>query len=276
MTAPLWATVVVSVIGVAAAITVWLVSLRPRPDIARYEAGRSMQRLHFALISGGPARGLDSDLVDLVERGLVRAEGGRLTATGEADQGNPNEIQLFSTVRECGASGLDAIRAETAAWYRLSLPRLVKRGFIVSPDRVQYSPMLAWAPTLIALFLCTLRMLYTAPAPGPGLPPWGPALISIGAWLVVPLVQVLFWCLQPGYRGKDPRSRLGRDVITVVAAGIDAETSQADRVAIGGFAAMTDTAMRREIMGDAADSEWDARPWRKRVFRASVGDHPGG
>lgn len=278
MTPPLWATVVVSVIGLGAAIAVWLGSLRPRPEAARREIEQGLSRLDMALVSGGAARGLDSDIVDLVERGIVRAARGRFTVVGEADAAIPNEIMLIKTAEEHGEGGIDALREGADTWYRLSYHRLIKRRLIVSPDRVKASPALLWAPTMLVLFLCTLWMMFEFPDPGPGLPPWGPAAISIGAWAVVPLLQLMFWCLQPGYHGRDPRSRLGRDVIAEVSAAVGADpgASQADRVAVGGFAAMTDAPLRREIMGDAADSEWNAKLWRKREWRASAGEYPGG
>lgn len=273
MIPPLWATVVVSVVGIGVGIAVWLGSLRPRPEAARREIERRhLSRLDVALVSGGPARGLDSDIVDLVERGIVRAEQGRLSAVGEADQHDPNEILLLATVRESGDAGLDAVRAGTDTWYGLSLHRLIRRGLIVSPDRVQASPAILWAPTMAVLALLSFWMMYDPPRGNPGAWPW---LLSFGAWVVVPLVQILLWCRQPGYHGTDPRSRLGRDVIAALDAAITPGTSQADRVAIGGLAAMTDASLRRHIIGDATDSEWNAKPWRKREWRASADDPSG-
>ncbi|MFT4010043.1 MAG: hypothetical protein QM655_08380 [Nocardioidaceae bacterium] len=275
MTPPLWATLVVSVAGIAAAAAVLLSSRRPRREEARREIDRGLERVDIALTSGGVTRGIDSDLVDLVERGALGAEQGRLTPVGETDEGHLGEVWLISAVRAAGADGLDAVRGEAVRLgYFAAILRLAKRRIIVSPDRVQYAPILVWGPTMAALFLCTMLMLHN-PEPGPGLPDWGPALISIGPWLVVPLAQIALLLLQPGYRGRDPRSRLGIDIVEELTARIGPDASQADRVAIGGFAAMTDDDLRRAIMGGAADSAWDARPWRKRVFRASAGDDQG-
>ncbi|MFT4231751.1 MAG: hypothetical protein QM606_03110 [Leucobacter sp.] len=272
MTPPLWATLVVSVVGIAAAVAVLLSSRRPQRDEALREIDHGLERVDIALTSGGVTRGIDSDLVDLVERGVLSAEQGRLVVAGEAAEGHLGEAWLLSAVRTAGSDGLEAVRGEAVGLgYFAAILRLSKRRIIVSPDRVQYAPILVWGPTLGALFLCTMLMLHN-PEPGPGLPAWGPALISIGPWLLVPLVQIAVLCLQPGYRGRDPRSRLGIDIIDELAARIGPDASQADRVAIGGFAAMTDGDLRRAIMGGAADSAWDARPWRKRVFRASAGD----
>lgn len=272
MTASLWATVAVSVAGICAGLAIWWASLRPRPEDARWEIERGLELTDVALISGGPARAVDVQVVDLVERGLVAAERGRLAVSGAAvPDGHYADALMVATIEEAGREGLDAVRNRAGGFGHFTATlRLTRRRLIVSPDRVAAAPALLWAPTMAVLFLCAIGMMTADGARAPGLPPWAPAAISIGACVVVPLVQLAIWCLQPGYRGRDPRSRLGRDVVDELAAAVGPATSQAQRVAIGGFAAMTDPGLRRAIMGTTSDSGWDARPWRKRVFRANA------
>jgi hypothetical protein len=54
-----------------------------------------------------------------------------------------------------------------------------------------------------------------------------------------------------------PRTALGREVVTLLRSDLPAGASQAQRVALGGFAAMTDDGLRRAIQGCAVDSRWD-------------------
>lgn len=270
MTGPLWATVLVSALGICVALAIWAYSLRPRPDRARDELGRGLERVDVALISGGVARATDSDLVDLIERGLLRADRGRLIATGLPLVEHRGNNVLSLTVEELGEPTLDSVRERAGILgYYTAILRLTRRRLIISPDRVSVAPAMLWAPTMVLLFLCTLSFLGGNTQP-PGLPPWAPVTISVGVWIVVPLVQLAIWCRQPGYHGRDPRSRLGLDVVDELAARIGPTSSQANRVAIGGFAAMTDHVLRQAIMGTTSDSAWDARPWRKRVFKANA------
>ncbi|MFT4217944.1 MAG: TIGR04222 domain-containing membrane protein [Micropruina sp.] len=272
MTASLWATVAVSIAGVCVALAIWFASRQPRPDDARREIEQGLELVDIALISGGPARAVDSQIVDLVERGLLRADGGWLRVSGTpVPDGRYADAVTVHTVEIAGDVRLETLREQAGPFrHFLAVLRLTRRRLIISPDRVAGAPAMVWAPTMAALFLCTMGMLVNDGNRSHGLPAWAPAAISIGAWVVVPLLQLAIWCRQPGYHGKDPRSRLGRDVIDELTARIGPSTSQAFRVATGGFAAMTDDALRQAIMGTASDSEWDARPWRKRVFQQNA------
>lgn len=271
MTASLWATVGVSVVGICAGIAIWLISRIPQPEDARAELDRGLGLIEIAMISGGTGRAVDAQVVDLVERGLLCADGGRLSVSGlSAPEGDYVNAITLSAVAE-GADSLDSLRGGVGEFGRFTtLLRLTRRRLIISPDRVEVAPAMLWAPTMAVLFLYAIGGMLSQGTAVPELPRWVAPIVSIGACVVVPLVQLWLWCLQPGYRGPDPRSRLGHDVIDQLAAAVGPGTSQAQRVAVGGFAAMTDPALRQAIMGTASDSRWDARPWRKRVFRANA------
>jgi uncharacterized protein (TIGR04222 family) len=258
---------VVAVAGIGTSAALWLAELRPRLSSARAELAHGLERGDLAVLSGGPARRIDAEVVDFVERGLVRADDGRLAVTDDVDRlldtpvdapayqssWSMEEAMTLVAVRRDGADGIDAVRRGVVPFAsRRRVRRLAERGLLVTPLRRKWGPMSVAGPTLLGLFGCSMAAVTSAPAFASD---W-PAAISIFAWLPVTAATAYLYTRRPGYSGPDPRTRRGRDVTTVAAEAPAA--GQADFVARGGFAAMTDRGRRAAVQGDAVDSRWNA------------------
>lgn len=265
---------VVAAAGIGAGAVIWLADLRPRLGDARAELGRGLGRVDLALLSGGPVRAVDAQIVDFVERGLVATEGGVLRVSEEVDRmldtpveqldsppATLDEAMTLNVVRRHGGDGLEAVRRGIHSWQlRGRLARLGARGLVAGPQRRTWAPMIVAGPLLLGLFVCWLGLIFSAPLDEVE---W-PAAMSVMAWLPVTLGAAVLYSRRPGFHGRDPRTRLGRDVVTIV--GETQPSGQADLVARGGFAAMTDAALRRDVQGDAVDACWSVR---RRVGGAS-------
>ncbi|SDU09727.1 TIGR04222 domain-containing membrane protein [Jiangella alkaliphila] len=268
MTALLVLFVLVVVGGIGSAIAVNVVDRRPRPDEARYEIGRSFDRTDTALVSGGVARAIDVTVLELVDRGLVLAEDGKLTVSDEVDRlldtpmDSPeykppyatDEGWILVSVRAKGRQGLDAVRRDVLKMrLRTRLRTLADRGFLVTPLRRQWGPAVVWAPTLAGMFFCSMGLITSY---NPLEDSDAPAAITIFAWFPVTLLTAFIWSRRPGYHGPDPRTARGRDIVDLLRAELPDDAPQAQRVAVGGFAAMTDDALRRQVQGRADESRW--------------------
>jgi uncharacterized protein (TIGR04222 family) len=262
-------TVIVGVAGVGAGVAVWLSDLRPGPERA-HEAAGGLERSDLAVLCGGPARLIDTTVVDLTSRGLVHASHGALTVSHEMDRlldtpmDSPgyrpsftdDEAMMLVAVRAAGRGGLDAVRREALGWdARVRAHGLAERGLLVTPVRRKWAPMIVAGPTLLGLFLGSMGLMTAGPLDEIE---W-PLSITIMAWLPVTLLAALAYTRRPGYHGRDPRTRLGRAVAQLAQAHVAATATQADRVATGGFAGMTDGMLRAAVQGDAAESRWNIR-----------------
>ncbi|WP_158564121.1 TIGR04222 domain-containing membrane protein [Jiangella anatolica] len=267
--------------GIGSAVAVVLNDRRRRPDVARYELGRSFDRTDTALLTGGVARAIDVAVLELVDRELVRAEDGRLTVTDEVDRmldtpmESPeykpgygfDEAMILVSVRAKGRQGLDAVRRDALKWnLRRRLRTLADRELLVTPLRRQWGPGIVWVPTLLGMFFCSMGLITTA---NPLEENEGPAAVTILAWLPVSILTAFIWSRRPGYHGPDPRTALGRDIVELLQAELPADAPQAQRVAVGGFAAMTDDALRRAVQGNAVESRW-SMPHGRRSDRYGV------
>jgi hypothetical protein len=271
MTEWIWMCAFAAAAGLGTATIVWLVDLRPRRGAARDELAHGLERADLALLTGGPAREVDADMVSFAERGLVHARDGRLETTDAVDRmlttpmdspayaprWSRSESLTLVSVRDRGREGVDAVRRGILGMFvRGRLHGLARRGLVISATRRKWEPMLVAGPTLLAMFGCSMAAIMNT---RPLVESEWPAAITIMAWLPVTLATALVYSARPGFHGRDPRSRLGRDVTTLVAE-VPAAT-QADLVARGGFAAMTDAGLRAAVQADATDSRWNIR-WR--------------
>jgi uncharacterized protein (TIGR04222 family) len=275
----LTALVVVSAVGASA--TAALVSRRLRPERARAVLDAGLDRRDLALLTGGPTRTVDAAVVELAARRLVVAADGRLTVTAEVDRlldtpvgsaeyrppFDPDEAMTLVSVRAAGADGLEAVRRRALRLpLRQRFAALAERGLVVTPSRRRWEPMAVAGPTLVALFVCWYGVLTSARLDETE---W-PSSIVVLSWLPVTLLTAFLWSRRPGYHGGDPRSALGRDVSAEAPRALAPDARQADRVAAGGFAAMTDDALRRAVRGNAAESRWRIRWRRDRTADANV------
>lgn len=267
--------VLVVVGGIGAATAVNLLDRRPRPDLARYEIGRSFDRTDLALLSGGVARAVDATVLELVDRGLVLADGGKLSVDDEVDRlldtpmDSPEYTPPYSTeegsvlvsVRRKGRDGLDDVRRDVVKFYlRRRLRILADRGLLVTPLRRQWGPIVVWGPTLAGMFFCSIGLMTSFNPMEEG---EIPTAITIFAWFPVTLLTAFIWSRRPGHHGPDPRTALGRDIVDVVREEQPDDATQAQRVAVGGFAAMTDDALRRAVQGHAVESRWSVPHGRR-------------
>lgn len=259
---------IVVLLGIGSGVAALLIDRRPNLDRAReVVAASNFDLVKTALLSGGVARAVDAHVVDLVERGKALADGGKLTVTDEvsADLDRPRETtaefpdadaMTLVSVRRCGRDGIDGIRRDALKLFlRGSLYRMAQEGLLVTPLGRQWQPMIVAGPTLAGVFFCSIAMMQAG---------WeeeveNSAALSVFLWLPVTLAAAAIWARRPGLSGPDPRTALGRDVVMVLRADLPADATQAQRVAVGGFAAMTDDGLRRAIQGHAADSRWNVR-----------------
>lgn len=254
--------------GIGSATAAWLVDRRPRPDLARAELAVSFDRTDTALLSGGVARALDVSVLELVDRGLVFAADGTLTVDDEVDRlldtpmDSPeyqpsydfDEAMVLVSVRAKGRQGLDAVRRDVLKWkLRTRLRTLADRGLLITPLRRQWGPMTVAGPTLAGMFFCSIGLMSSANPLEEG---EIPTAITIFAWFPVTLLAAFIWSRRPGYHGPDPRTARGRDIVDLLRAELPDDAPQAQRVAVGGFAAMTDDALRRAVRGHAVESRW--------------------
>ncbi|WP_162605671.1 TIGR04222 domain-containing membrane protein [Jiangella ureilytica] len=275
MTALLVLFVLVVAGGIGSAVAVVLNDRRRRPAVARYEIGRGFDRTDTALLSGGVARAVDVTVLELVDRRLVLADDGKLTVDDEvhrmldtpmdSPEYTPNydfdEAMVLVSVRARGRQGLDAVRRDVVKWkLRTRLRALAGRGLLVTPLRRQWGPAIVWAPTLAGMFFCSIGLMTSYDPLEEG---EIPAAITIVAWFPVTLLAAFIFSRRPGYHGPDPRTATGRDIVELLQAEPAEDAPQAQRVAVGGFAAMTDDALRRAVQGNAVESRWSVPHGRR-------------
>ncbi|TDD69438.1 hypothetical protein E1262_12365 [Jiangella aurantiaca] len=267
--------------GIGSAAGAYLVDRRPRPDLAREELARGLDATDAALLTGGVARAVDVAVLALVDRELVRADGGTLTVSDEVDRlldtpmDSPDyrppysfeEASILVSVRARGGEGLDAVRRDVLKWkLRSRLRALAGRGLLVTPLRRQWGPMTVAGPTLVGMFFCSMGFLSAGPIEEIEVP----ASLTILGWLPVTILTAVIWSRRPGYHGPDPRTARGRDISDVLVAELPGDAAQAQRVAVGGFAAMTDDALRRDVQGNAVESRWSVPSGRRRAAAYGV------
>ena len=82
------------------------------------------------------------------------------------------------------------------------------------------------------------------------------AALAIVGWVPVTLLTGYLMSRRRGFTGPDPRSALGLACVATAQADLSGNAGQAHRVALGGFAAMTDPRLRLAVQGGKADSVW--------------------
>ncbi|WP_129667993.1 hypothetical protein [Phytoactinopolyspora endophytica] len=256
--------------GVGSAVVARVSDRRPKGDGARQVIdSASFGSVWVGLLSGGAVRAIDARIVDFIERGFVRADAGKLVIDSEIELAvaspavaggrrpglGPEDLRLLRVVRDHGGEGLDAVRrrAPTGA-LRMLFNRLAREGLLVSPLRRAYGPMKVAYPILAAFvpwFAGVLTLGVDSAEDFQG----AEALCLLG-WFGVPIIAAWIYASKRGYRGPDPATALGVAVVDQLRAELPVDASQARRVALGGFAAMTDEAMRQAVQAHEPDSRW--------------------
>ncbi|NEE01589.1 hypothetical protein [Phytoactinopolyspora halotolerans] len=213
----LFGLVMVGGLGSAAA-ALWA-DRKPKADEARRAVEAwPMGVAPVGLLSGGPVRAIDARLVDFVERGLVRAEAGKLIVAAEMDDTidaplgstrvrglGPDDVRLLRVVREHGGDGLDAVRRRAPVGaLSVLFGQLARQGLLITPLRRTYGPMKIAYPVLLAFL------------------PWFAGVLTLGVetadefndldvlslfgWFGVPIAGALIYARKDGYRGPSPVS----------------------------------------------------------------------
>lgn len=214
----------------------------------------------LAMLGGGPGRVVDAVLVDLAEQGQIMAHEGLIDVSFGRDT---HDVRLTApsvignTVAAHGPADLPTLREQACRIgfvFEMEFNRLTEKGLAVSPLRREYAPA-GWGLTALGtLFVVSLGLLSDHSG---GTGPW---LLTIPLTLLVMALVITLARLRPGYHGHDPRTARGLELLRQAAAD-PPDPSQATKVAIGGFAAMSDHNLRAAVQGIAPESAW---AWRSR------------
>jgi uncharacterized protein (TIGR04222 family) len=213
----------------------------------------------LALLAGGPARAVDALLIDMIEKEQVTVHDGVLTHTPVS--GEPVRLSLTpefvirNAIAAAGSARLAELRESACSInfvFELRFRELVQDGLAIGYLRRRFVPA-GWAVgTFVPVFAVAMGM--TARDQGTR---W--AVSDLVAWLLSFALMALALGVvlhRPGYGGSDPGSATGRAVLRRLRSEVDSTTSQAVRVALGGFAAMSQPEMRADVQGGAPDRGW--------------------
>jgi uncharacterized protein (TIGR04222 family) len=226
----------------------------------------------LGMLSGGPGRMVDAMVTDLVERGAAQADGGKLTIPPETEaqltmpRDSPDyhlgwdDALTALAIRAGGEEGIWEVRrklAESRYAFRGVFAKLNEQRLVVNATRRKWEPAGLALGVLAGIWFATIGMMFPATEyPNTLESSQGPLALAVLGWLPVAMGVGFLMSRRRGYHGGDPRTALGHAVVAKLAAELPADTSQAQRVALGGFAAMTDKPLRKAIQGNDHDSQW--------------------
>jgi uncharacterized protein (TIGR04222 family) len=247
---------VAALLGTAWPLAVLVVDARIRPERLAAVDLEPEPRL-LGMLGGGPGRLVDATVTDLVDRGIVTARGGALTATGTGDL-DLTDASVLGAVKEAGGVGIGEVRRETGLRglnFGGAYGHLADRRLVVRPMRRQWEPLGRAFAVLAPLALVTYVMMAAGDF---GTSAYRTSLeLALAGWVVFP---VLTWYLgkrRHGYHGSDPRTVLGLAYLRAV----DTDTP-ARQVAVHGFDGLADQELAASIKGKNQDSAWESLPNR--------------
>ncbi|WP_370964636.1 hypothetical protein [Amycolatopsis sp. cg9] len=248
---------VAALLGIAWPLAALIADARIRPErLATVDLDPEPRLL--GVLGGGPGRLVDATVMELVDRGIVTARGGALTATGTGDL-DLTGASVLDVVKEAGGAGIAEVRRQTGLRgldFGGAYGHLADRRLLVRPMRRQWEPLGRAVAVLAPLALVTYVMMAAGDF---GTSAYRTSLeLALAGWVVFP---VLTWYLgkrRRGYRGPDPRTALGSAYLRAV----DTDTP-ARRVAVHGFAGLADQELAASIKGNSEDSAWESLPDRK-------------
>jgi uncharacterized protein (TIGR04222 family) len=211
----------------------------------------------MGMLAGGPARMVDAIVVDLVERGAATAEDGVLSVPREDVAGVVlRDLAILGAVQAAGAGGITAVRDEAAQLSSVFQGTYHGRGFdglVVRPLRRTWEPAGVALTTLGVIALVTYAMIVAADGHDDVA-----IAVAVAGWLPVTILAAVLTTRRRGYRGPDPRTALGVACTELALRELDVRASQASRVALGGFEAMTDRVLRIGVQSRAVSGAWPA------------------
>jgi len=221
----------------------------------------------LGMLDGGPGRMVDVIVTDLVERGVVVADNGSLAVSPDhvhelalpydhADKhlGLLDSFALLA-VRDAGDEGIWEVRRLFGGIrlpFRSVFARLSQDRLLISPMRRRWEPAGLALGVLAAIWVATIGMMVSGSLEDAEFQ----IALGIGGWLPITVLVAVLMSRRRGYHGPDPRSALGLAAIATLRSELPRDATQAMRVALGGFAAMTDAPLRKAIQGTHADSTW--------------------
>jgi uncharacterized protein (TIGR04222 family) len=240
------------------------------------QASEALERIELdthtlGMLSGGPGRMVDAIVTDLVERGVVLADNGSLAVSpdhahklslpfdhADQDLGVLDSFALLA-VRDAGHEGIWEVRrrfGETRLLFKGVFARLSKHRLLISSTRRKWEPAGLALGVLVAIWVATIGMMPSKEYPRSLEDDELQIAAAVWGWLPVTVLVAVLMSRRRGYHGRDPRSALGMACIAKLRTGLRSDATQALRVALGGFAAITDASLRKAIQGTHADSTW--------------------
>ncbi|QKV73792.1 hypothetical protein [Amycolatopsis sp. Hca4] len=253
---------VAALLGIAWPLAALVADARIRPERLPTVDLEPEPRL-LGMLGGGPGRLVDATVMDLVDRSIVTARGGALTATGTGTGDlDLTSASVLGVVEEAGGEGIAEVRRRAGRRvlnFGSAYGHLADRGLVVRRMRRQWEPLGRALAVLAPLALVTYMMMAAGQF---GTSAYRTSVgLALAGWVVFP---VLTWCLgkcRRGYRGSDPRTALGSAYLRAA----DTDTP-ARQVAVHGFAGLADQELAASIKGDSQDSAWESLPDRKHAY----------
>lgn len=247
-----------AIVGIATPVVLRLRERRlPDDEVRRALSDLDRSPAALGMLAGGPARMVDAIVTDLVGRGVVTADAGRLSSRQEDATGlTTREIAVIGAVKEVGAEGIGAVRDAAARIGFVFEGTLRSLGpLVISPLRRTWGPAGTALATLGVIALASFGMIV---ADSRSIA----TALAIGGWVPITVLVAVLTSRRTGCSGPDPRSALGVACTDLALQEVPRGAPQWHRVALGGFEAMTDAALRTAIQGEAGSGAWPPRARR--------------
>jgi uncharacterized protein (TIGR04222 family) len=251
---------VAALLGTAWPLAALIADARIRPERLATVDLEPEPRL-LGMLGGGPGRLVDATVMDLVDRGVVTARGGALTATATQDL-DLTGASVLDVVKEAGGVGIAEVRRRTALRglnFGSPYGHLADRRLVVRPMRRQWEPLGRALAVLASVALVTYVMMAAGDF---GTSAYRTSLeLALAGWVVFPVLTYYLGKRRHGYHGSDPRTALGLAYLRAV----DTDTP-ARQVAVHGFDGLADQELAASIKGKNQDSGWESLPNRKNAY----------
>ncbi|PWW59543.1 TIGR04222 domain-containing membrane protein [Actinokineospora spheciospongiae] len=213
----------------------------------RIAAGDEWSAFSVGLLTGGPRRAVDTVIVGLLERGVLRARGGVISRAGRGGTLSGMERAVVDSV----GRGVRLSSLRLAAVLVEKRPFLVvyrtfqERGLVVGGGWRRHWAILQWAVLLCGTSVAVLYLVDRRALDGTF------AAVGVAGLFAVPVVLL---AARRGRLGSDPRTALGHAVSRRLRERV--VHTRADAVAGGGLAGIGDRLVRMSIQDVEPDGVW--------------------